>query len=149
MLTARDIMTAHPSVITPDDTVTRATLLMRDRRIGMLPVINDLVHRQLVGILTDRDILMRCFAAGHGGDCFVRDHMTADRLEWVHPDDELSAVVARMKYCQLRRMIVVDEQHGVIGIVSVPDLARRLEVPEPDFLHSVDDLLRFAHAKEE
>ena len=146
MLTARDIMTAHPSVITPEETVARAAQLMRDRRVGILPVINELVHRQLVGILTDRDILVRCFASGHGGGCLVRDHMTADRLEWVHPNDELSAVVAHMKFCQLRRMLVVDEKHGVVGIISVPDLARRLEVTEPDFMRTVDDLLRSAHA---
>jgi CBS domain-containing protein len=146
MLMARDIMTAHPSVIMPDDTVSRAAQLMRDRRVGVLPVIDDLSKRQLIGVITDRDILVRCFASGHSGECLVREHMTADRLEWVHPTVELAEVVARMKFCHLRRMMVVDDAQGLVGIISVPDLARRLEMAEPDLLHTIDGLLRSAHA---
>ncbi len=144
MLTARDIMTAHPSVITPDDSVSSAAQRMRDRHVGVLPVLSDLVHRRLVGIITDRDILVRCFAAGHTGACTVREHMTSDRLEWVHPDTTLTDVVAHMKVGRVRRLLVVDGAHGLVGIISVPDLARRLEVKEPDFVRSVDDLIAAA-----
>ena len=89
---ARDVMTAHPSVVTPDDTIRTAAQVMRDRHVGTLPVIDNLRDRQLKGIITDRDIVIRCLAAGHGADCTVKEHMTSRHLTTARLDDEVSEV---------------------------------------------------------
>jgi len=119
-------MTAHPSVITPDETVLRAAELMRDRHVGMLPVIDNLTDRRLLGVLTDRDIVVRCIAAGHDMHCLIRDHMSARRLTTVHLDDDVESVAHRMRRDHLRRIPVVDHDDRVTGIVAVIDIATRL-----------------------
>jgi CBS domain-containing protein len=123
---ASEIMTTAPAVVTVDDTLTDAAALMRARGIGILPVVDSLVNRQLVGILTDRDIVVRSVALGHGPGARVREHMTRDPLATVHPSDALSEVAERMTRYQVRRLPVVDEHGAVIGVIAQADLARRV-----------------------
>lgn len=124
---ARDVMTAHPSVITPDETILRAAELMRDRHVGMLPVIDNLSDRRLLGVLTDRDIVVRCIAAGHTMRCAIRDHMSTRRLTTVHLDDEVETIAHKMRRDHIRRVPVVDHEDRVAGVVAVVDIATRLE----------------------
>ena len=138
---ARDIMTMHPSVVTENDTVQHATEVMRDRNVGVLPVVDSLRTRRLAGVITDRDILVRCFAQGHTGQCAVRDHMTSKHIEWVLPDTDAVELVARMKFFGVRRLPVVDPQRGVVGIVCVPDLALHLQLSEPRLAGEIEDLV--------
>ena len=63
---ARDIMTDDLALITADDTVPSAAELMRTRGVGMLPVVDDMQARHFVGAITDRDIVVRHVAVGHG-----------------------------------------------------------------------------------
>ena len=124
---ARDVMTAHPSVITPDETILRAAELMRDRHVGMLPVIDNLSDRRLLGVLTDRDIVVRCIAAGHTMRCAIRDHMSTRRLTTVHLDDDVETIAHKMRRDHIRRVPVVDHEDRVAGVVAVVDIATRLE----------------------
>jgi CBS domain-containing protein len=127
---ARDIMTAHPSVIMPTDSITRAAQMMLERNVGMLPVIDDLLSRRLKGVLTDRDIVIRCVAAGHEPGCLVRDHMTSRDLCWVVLDESIDNAVRRMKQHRVRRLCVVSETGGVVGVITLADLATRLKPEE-------------------
>jgi CBS domain-containing protein len=124
---ARDIMTAHPSVITPTDTIIRAAQMMLERNVGMLPVIEDLVSRRLKGVLTDRDIVVRCVAARHESGCLVRDHMTSRDLCWVVLDEPVNNAIIRMKQHRVRRLCVVSESGGLVGVITLADLATRLK----------------------
>ncbi|HUF27005.1 MAG TPA: CBS domain-containing protein [Gemmatimonadaceae bacterium] len=65
---ARDIMTRDPAVVTPDEPVSRAAELMKQRDIGMIPVVNDRSHMRLEGVLTDRDIAIRFVAEAAARD---------------------------------------------------------------------------------
>jgi len=65
---AREMMTSHPEVVTPKDPISRAAGIMRDRDIGMVPVVDDTSRMSLVGVITDRDIAVRHVADGHTGD---------------------------------------------------------------------------------
>ncbi len=124
---ARDVMTAHPSVITPDETILRAAQLMRDRHVGMLPVIDNLSDRRLLGVLTDRDIVVRCLAAGHHMECQIREHMSSRHLTTANLEDDVETVAHRMRRDHVRRIPVVDHEDRVTGIVAVVDIATRLE----------------------
>ncbi len=63
---AQDIMTRNPDVLTPDEPVSRAAQLMRDRNVGIVPVVEDKSSMKLCGVITDRDIAIRHVAEGHG-----------------------------------------------------------------------------------
>jgi len=135
---ARDVMTAHPSVVTPDDTILKATQVMRDRKIGLLLVIDNLQTRQLLGILTDRDVVVRCVAAGHGASCAVREHMTSSHLTSVHLDDDAALVAAKMMRDHVRRIPVLAEGGRVAGVVALADLATRLRPSDPALVERIE-----------
>ena len=128
---ARDVMTAHPSVITPEVPIHRAAELMRDRRVGMLPVIDSLQSRRLRGVLTDRDIVVRCIAEGRDARGTVLDVMSVRHLTTARLDDDVSSVAHKMRRDHVRRVPVVDDEHRVVGVVAVVDIATRLVPADP------------------
>lgn len=119
---ARDLMTAAPQVVTADQPVSQAARIMRDLNIGCVPVVDDMAHMQLSGVITDRDLVIRCLAERHGQDCTVGDHMTTDGLATVSPEADVSEVVRLMEREQVRRMLVTD-QGRLVGIIAQADLA--------------------------
>lgn len=138
---ARDIMMTYPSVVTPDDTMAAAARIMRDRSLGVLPVIDDLLNRCLAGILTDHDIVVRCVAEGHEPGCLVRDHMTTARLVWVGADADVSEVAARMDEAGVRRVPVLDECHHLVGVVVLADLDVRVRSSHPVLVEELEQHL--------
>ncbi len=128
---ARDLMTPTPTVITADDSIPKAAEVMRNLDVGMLPVVDDLTSRRLIGVITDRDIVVRCLADRSLTECQVRRHMTGDPLVSVRETTGLSDIVAAMERYQVRRLPVVDADERVVGIVTQADLARRVGRENP------------------
>lgn len=124
MTRARDLMTANPSVVTPDDATTDAAAVMRDRDIGALPVVRDRASMQLVGIITDRDLAIRCIGAHHGTPGQVRTHMTWGPLVTADLETPAAEIAQRMRDARVRRLPVVERGDRLIGIVALADLAR-------------------------
>lgn len=135
---ARDAMTANPVVVTPDETIARAAEIMRDFDVGVVPVVADRQSLRLVGMLTDRDVAVRCLAAHHTGTCRVRDHMTTGTLVTADPGDSLEVLVARMERAQVRRVPVLQPDGRLLGIVAQADVAMRLGPESPA---AVEELL--------
>lgn len=121
---AREIMTAHPRVVTAREPVSRAAEIMRDLDVGAVPVVDDLMERRLVGIVTDRDLVVRCMAHNHVPACRVGEHMTLPPLDTVSPDADVAEVMARMKLDQVRRVLVTEGER-LVGIIAQADLALR------------------------
>jgi CBS domain-containing protein len=144
---ARDIMTAHPSVVTPDDTVEHAARIMRDRHVGMLPVIDSLHHLHLMGIVTDRDIVVRCLAEGHGGACRVRDHMSSQHLQCVAVDADVAEVGSRMRANHLRRVPVLASDGRLVGVIALADLAARLRPSDPVLIETIEAGITHPHGE--
>ena len=128
---ARDIMTPNPAVVTPDAPVARAAEIMRDLEVGVVPVVDDVSRMRLEGVLTDRDIAVRCVAQRHDAKCLVRDHMTARNIDTVTPDADVTEVIAKMEQDRVRRIPVVDEAKRLVGIIAQADLAVKLGPKEP------------------
>lgn len=124
---ARDVMTANPEVVTPDEPVTRAARLMRDLDVGIIPVVEDRSSMRLRGLITDRDITVRHVAEGHGEECTVGHHMTTDRIETVRPDADVDEVLSLMARDQVRRVPVVEDGDRLIGIIAQADVAKETE----------------------
>ena len=120
---AQDIMTKNPSTVTPETMLSEAARLMKDEDVGIVPVVEASGSRRLVGVVTDRDITIRHVAAGHSGDCPVREAMSSS-LVTARPEDDVDAVMETMGREQVRRIPVVDERGEIVGILAQADLAR-------------------------
>ena len=127
---ARDIMTPKPFVVIPTDDVCKAAELMRYENIGGVPVVSDPARPALVGLITDRDITIRCVARGRHDTCFVRDIMTPMPLKTVLPEADVSDIVRLMEHADVRRIPVVSDDGMLIGIVAEADLAAKLSPEE-------------------
>lgn len=124
---ARDLMTAYPAVVTPGDPLSRAAEIMRDHDVGMVPVVDDPLAMHLRGVITDRDIAVRCVAPRHGGRCCVSAHLTDAPLATVDADADVQEVMERMKEHQVHRVLVTSGGR-LMGVIALADLAREGEL---------------------
>lgn len=134
---ARDIMTPNPSVVTPEEPIAHAAAMMRDHDVGMIPVVGDRTNMRLEGVLTDRDIAIRCVAEKHDPHCRVQDHMTADHLDVVRDDADVQDVVKKMEADQIRRIPVVAEGRRLIGVIAQADLALKVGPDDPELVEEM------------
>ncbi len=115
-----EIMTRDVRLLSPDQTIREAASLMAEIDSGALPVgEND----RLVGMITDRDIVIRAVAQGKSADTKVSDVMSKEMLYCVDTDD-IDDVARNMGKAQVRRLPVVNSDKRLVGIVSLGDLAR-------------------------
>lgn len=119
----QDIMTKDPSCVTPDATVREAAQVMGREDVGIIPVVAGQSDRKLVGVVTDRDIAIRCVAEGKDGSCRVRDVMSSEEIATCTENDEVNNVMEAMRSEKVRRIPIVDERGSLVGIVSQADLA--------------------------
>ena len=120
----KDVMTAPVIRIHPDETVAVAARTMTHYNIGILPVCGQ--DGRLQGLVTDRDMVTRCLAAGRSpGATAVKDVMTRQMLT-TQPGADTQEAAALMGSRQIRRLPVV-EKGRLCGMVSLGDLATRQE----------------------
>ena len=121
---AKDIMTKGPKCVTPDTSVREAARLMKEQDVGVLPVVDRDGSNRLIGIVTDRDIAIRHVAEGHdSSSCPVREAMTSN-VRTAREDDDVDDVMDLMGKEQVRRIPVVDDRGGLVGIVAQADIVR-------------------------
>jgi CBS domain-containing protein len=128
VMKVHEVMTRHPICCTPDTTLEAAACLMCDCDCGAIPVVGDTLTKLPLGMITDRDIVVRGVAAGLAPDngC-VSDAMSTDIL-YCTAEQDTAQVLKTMGEHQVRRLPVVDATNKtLIGIVSLGDLA--LEQP--------------------
>jgi CBS domain-containing protein len=113
----RDIMTPNPRTVSPDDSIESAARIMRDEDTGAVPVVQD---GRPVGMLTDRDIVIRVVA--EGGRAQSVGEVVTGRVISVSPDATTREATDLMSEHQIRRLPVVENER-LIGIVSLGDLA--------------------------
>lgn len=117
----REFMTTSPVSIDLTESITEAARLMKDHDIGLLPVTRD---GQLVGVLTDRDIVVRAVAKGRADDAV--GSILSEGVVTVSPDDDERSAVSVMSEHDIRR-VPVAEQGRLVGMVSVGDIATRAD----------------------
>ena len=123
----KDCMSGDVVWVTDYNTVYDAAKLMNENHVGSIPVCND--SQKLVGIITDRDIILRAIACDKDvKETKVTDIMTTDVIR-TSMDTDVSWVADIMAKNQIRRVPVVEDEK-LIGIISVGDLARNDEVPD-------------------
>ena len=117
----QEIMARNPETVTPDTPITQAARLMRERDVGMLPVVDGDGSRRLIGVVTDRDITIRHVAEGHPPECVVREAMT-ENVATCTTNDDVNTVMDLMGREQVRRVPIVDERGELVGVVSQADI---------------------------
>ncbi|HMN97801.1 MAG TPA: CBS domain-containing protein [Miltoncostaeaceae bacterium] len=112
-MTVREAMAADVRSVTTDQDVAAAARLMRDGGTGFLPVLEGGAP---VGVVTDRDLVVRVLAEGGDGSTVVGEVMTRD-VTTIGPDEDLSAAADAMRAQEVRRLVVV-EGEAVVGVLS-------------------------------
>jgi len=118
-----EVMSARPVCCVATDTAQKAAQILRAQHVGSLPVIRDPESRQLVGMITDRDLC--CFVVADGMDpknTPIENYFSGDPVT-CREDDSLDKCEQAMREHQIRRIPVVDGEGRCIGIVSQADLA--------------------------
>ena len=124
MTTAQDVMTAGAQCVTEDQTLAEAARMMRDLDVGSLPICGS--DGKLHGMLTDRDIVIRCVA--EGGDCMESraGEFAQGAVHWVSADADIDDALAIMSEHQVKRLPVV-EHHRLVGMISETDLTKNVD----------------------
>jgi CBS domain-containing protein len=121
MMKVRDVMTKQVSCCTPEATLEMAARVMAVCDCGSVPVVHG-VDRIPIGMITDRDIVVRALAEGEGSDLTVGDCMTYPAIT-VPEDMRLDECIELLERAQIRRAIVVDGEGRCCGIVAAADIA--------------------------
>lgn len=127
---AHEIMTSKPEVVTPQDSIARAAQIMRDRDVGLVPVVRDASSMMLEGVITDRDLAVRHVADCRASDCKVSSHMSREHISAVDASDDVQTVMATMERAEVRRVPVTDKDGKLLGIVAQADIAMCDEIPK-------------------
>ncbi|EKT4467686.1 CBS domain-containing protein [Pseudomonas putida] len=114
-----EIMSRDVQVVSPDTSLREAAQLMREQDIGSL-VVGD--NDRMIGVITDRDIVIRGVADGRSLDSAVQSLMS-DKVCYCFDSDDVESVAANMADIEKRRLPVVDSEKRLVGIVSLGNLA--------------------------
>jgi len=120
----RDVMTKNPSCCLTSETIEAPKAIMLSRNIGFLPVLDVKTGREVIGVITDRDVLLRASAKGGGRDrtlvaeCMTRHPVCCDET------DSVEYAAQRMEESQVRRLPVLDSKGQLSGVISIGDLIR-------------------------
>ena len=123
MTRARDIMHAGATCVGEHETLTAAAQHMRELGVGALPICGD--DDRLHGMITDRDIVIKCIAAGHDPNTVTAAELAQGSTYYVDADAGIEQMLNVMEEHQVRRLPVIDD-HRLIGMVSEADIARHL-----------------------
>ena len=115
----QEVMSHDVVVVSPWESLKTAARRMADLDVGALPVGDE---GQLVGMVTDRDMVIRGLAIGKGPAAKVGDVMTPD-VKYCFHDQELDEIAANMADIQVRRLPVVDRDKQLVGILALSDIA--------------------------
>lgn len=119
MTTVTDVMTRNVRTLTPSDTVASAAQAMDKLNVGVIPVCEG---DKLLGVVTDRDIVVRAVAQGLDGNTPLAKVMSTD-VRTARESDDLDTVLADMASSQIRRLPVLDGAERLVGIISIGDIA--------------------------
>jgi len=119
-----DIMTRSVITLTPHDTILVASKKMKEHNIGFIPITDEV--NKVVGVVTDRDIVIRGLALGKDVTERLENIMTTDVIT-INPDAELGTAAHLMSDHQVRRLVVTDGNGKLEGVLSLGDLSTQKE----------------------
>lgn len=130
MITCEEIMTPNPVCCLPSDNVKMVAGIMKRENLGPIPVIDNDQSRMLIGILTDRDLVLKVIAGGCDYEKTKVESIMTRKVVSCRADDDIQNAIDAMSKYQLRRILVVDQVNKILGIISQADIATRVNQPQ-------------------
>ena len=116
-----DAMTSQVSTAAPTDTIRKVAQTMAHIDSGAVPIVE---NGKVIGLITDRDIVLRVVAEGRSFDSPVSDSMSEGDVQSILAEDNLADASAKMASHQIRRLVVLDDAGKLTGILSLGDVAK-------------------------
>jgi len=117
----KQVMTRGVACVRPNDSLRSAAAKMRDLNVGSMPVCGD--EDRLVGMLTDRDVVVRAVAEGWNPDERRVSDAMSEGIVYCFEDQDAQEAAWKMRENRIRRLVVLDEDRRLAGIVTLGDLA--------------------------
>lgn len=133
----KDCMTRSVELVTPDMNITEAAKKMRDGDFGLVPVQK---NDRLVGMLTDRDIAIRCVAEGRDSKSIHVGEIMTDKVLYCFEDQNLNEVIENLGDNQIRRLPVLNRDKRLVGILSIGDLAHSRDLNPSQIKGAMDKI---------
>lgn len=127
MTKAREIMSPDPTCVKEDESLVEAAKKMADLDVGALPICGN--DDRLKGMLTDRDIVVKCLARGGDPAQETAGSLAEGKPVTIGADDDIREALTTMERHQVRRLPVIDG-HDLVGIISQADIALSLSATE-------------------
>lgn len=140
-----EVMTDNPVCCLPGDSVSQAARVMRREHVGPVPVISDEQPRELIGIVTDRDLAIKVVAESRDSNKTTVGEVMTNTIIACREDDDMSSAIAAMEEHQIRRIPVIDQGGRIVGIISQADVATRVHEPKRT-AEMVEEISRGAYA---
>lgn len=129
-----EVMTRNPVCCVPSDPAQTAAMVMRDEDVGIVPVVSSKGSRKLAGVVTDRDLCIGVIANRPQIESSLLpvERFLTSEVICCKADDDLDTVLDLMLENQVRRIVVLDEQENISGIVSMADVVNRGQTQKGD-----------------
>jgi len=121
----QDIMTKDVECVRPGDTLQEAARRMKDLDVGPMPVCGD--NNKIVGMLTDRHITIRAAAEGKDPKTTKVEEAMSQEVVWCYDDQDSDDAASLMQERQIRRLLIMNHDERLVGIVSLGDLATEVK----------------------
>jgi len=125
-----EVMTDNPVCCLPNDSVGQAARVMRREHIGPMPVVSDERTKEIIGIVTDRDLAIKVVAESRDPNRTTVGDVMTHTIVVCREDDDLTSAIAAMEEYQIRRIPVIDHGGHLVGIISRADVAPRVHQPK-------------------
>jgi CBS domain-containing protein len=120
----KELMTVRPRTVKTGDSIVDAAKLMKGEDAGIAPIVDG---DRLVGVVTDRDIVVRVVAEGRDPQATKVEEIASQNLVTIDPQQELDEALRLMAQHQVRRLPVVEDDGKLVGIVAQADVARHAD----------------------
>jgi CBS domain-containing protein len=130
MKKCNEVMTKNPVCCLPNDTVSKVAQLMKSKNIGPVPIIENEQTKKLIGIVTDRDLALKIVAEERDPKSTKAEEVMTRKVLTCRAEDDLQKALDAMSRHKLRRIPVVDNNNGIVGIIAQADVATRVDQPE-------------------
>ena len=137
MTTVSEVMTRGVRTLRPTDTVVSAARAMDELNVGVIPVCEG---EKLIGVVTDRDIVVRGVAQELDGKTARLTDVMSHNVRTAREEEDVDDILSAMAETQIRRMPVVDNQNRLVGIISLGDIAAKDPDDEVDVAMSLGDI---------
>ncbi len=120
-------MTRELATVSPDETLTAAAEKMAKHDTGALPVVDG---KKVIGMVTDRDVVVRGLAKHLDPEVTMVSRCMTEQIEFAYEDEDCAVAADRMESQQIRRLVVLNDDEELTGMVSLGDLTRAMETTE-------------------